>query len=51
MPHVCTYLLVSASSRKHFAGEAHGRSQAGKRVAHHGAQLMRFSGQLDIGAT
>jgi len=49
MPHACTYLLASVSSWKHLADGAHGRSEAGKLLAHHSASLMRFSSQLDIG--
>lgn len=53
MPHACTHLLASVSSRRQFegeAGEAHGRSEAGKTVTHHSAQLMSFLGQLDFRA-
>lgn len=50
MTHARTYLWVSVSCRKHFAGEACGRSEAGEPVAPHSAQLMEFSGQLRVGA-
>lgn len=47
----CLHISTGFSGQsERFAGEARGRSEAGKPVAHRSTELMRFSGQLGTGA-